>query len=95
MNKGENTSKYDDNFIRMLYCAFICLMLMFHLNIFIQTVPDLQWFKIFLLYMFETQDSLSRNHTSNFEFSSFPGLAIHTLILSLDAGRQERAIAAS
>lgn len=53
-----------------------------------QMVPDLQWFNLpFLDFtVVQKQYTSSRNHTSSFEFWSFPQLASCGTTLSCDSG---------
>lgn len=53
-----------------------------------KTVLDLQWFNLQFLHFMTVQKryTSSRNHTSGFEFWSFPELAICGTMLSCDSG---------
>lgn len=60
-----------------------------NVNFVIKTVPNLQWFNLhyFDFTLVQKQYAFSKNHTSNFEFGSFPRLVICSLILSHDVGQ--------
>ena len=66
-------------------CFFFCDKILFFQHI--QTFPDLQCFVLwfFIFTMVWKQCVLHRNHTLNFDYWSFPGLAICTTIHSFDA----------
>ena len=63
----------------------------------VQTVPNLQCFNLwfFDFTMLQKQYKFSKNHTSNFEFGSFPRLAICGTIFSCDAGQWQQVTAPS
>ena len=63
----------------------------------VQTVPNLQCFNwwFFDSTMLQKQYKFSKSHTSNFEFGSFPRLAICGTIFSCDAGQWQRVTAPS
>lgn len=53
--------------------------------------PDLQWFNLwfFDVVMEQKRRAFSRNHTSNSEMWSFPGLAARRPVLAQDARRRQ------
>ena len=66
-------------------------------NVLAQSVPNLPWFNLASVdfTMAHKQYTFSQNHSSDFEFWSFPELVICGLTLSHDAGQWQWAAAAS
>lgn len=59
-----------------------------------QMVPNLGWFylQFFEFKVMQKWYTFNRNHTSNFEDRSFPGLATRAMVLSGHAVQQQSAV---
>lgn len=73
-------------------CSLVLFVLVKFLStVYIQTVPDLQWFDLwsFNFVIVWKQYTSRRNPISNFEFGSFPRLATCSMILSQGWAEQQ------